>query len=131
VDFQGLAAPEWFFSSLSFHSVNKISVFFKFIIYNILLHIVHTHTANQKSFYFSFWFQNPSASQVWLHCIVYLAISCLCFVTVRALGQHRPDTTLIRKHVKLVMERLFHISQSIRSMPPSECCLEKSKSMSI
>jgi hypothetical protein len=26
-----------------------------------------------------FWFLNPSACQVWLHYIVYLAIYCLCF----------------------------------------------------
>jgi hypothetical protein len=41
-----LATSEWFFSELSFHFINKIFVSFKFRIYNILLHIVHTHTVN-------------------------------------------------------------------------------------
>jgi len=42
VDFLNLVVLEWFFSSLSFHFVNKVFVSFKFHIYNILLYIVHT-----------------------------------------------------------------------------------------
>jgi hypothetical protein len=42
--FPGFGCPEWFFSSLSFHFINKIFVSFKLRIYNFLLHIVRTHT---------------------------------------------------------------------------------------
>jgi len=52
MDFLGLVAPEWFFSSLSFHFVDKIFVFFKFRIYNILLHIVHTHNKLEVILFF-------------------------------------------------------------------------------
>jgi len=46
MDFLGLAALEWFLSSLSFHFINKIFVSFKFRIYNILLYIEHTYMVN-------------------------------------------------------------------------------------
>jgi hypothetical protein len=51
--------------------------------------------------------------------------------TVRMLGQHRPDTTLIWKRVKRVMERRLHSSLSGRYLPPFRRRLEKSESDSI
>jgi hypothetical protein len=44
---------------------------------------------------------------------------------------NRPDSALIRKHVKRIMERRLHSSPSEPSMPPSGRRLEKSKSVSI
>jgi hypothetical protein len=54
VDFLCLVAPEWFLSSQSFHFVNKYLVFFKFCIYDILLH-TNTHLVNlEVIIYFQF-----------------------------------------------------------------------------
>jgi hypothetical protein len=47
------------------------------------------------------------------------------------LEQHCPDASLIRKHVKRVMERWLHSSPSERSLLPSRPRLEKSESVAI
>jgi hypothetical protein len=41
--FPGFGCPEWFFSSLIFHFVNKIYVLFKFCTFDILIHVAYTH----------------------------------------------------------------------------------------
>jgi len=43
MDFLGLATPEWLFSKLSFHIINKIYVSFNSILL-IFYYTLHTHT---------------------------------------------------------------------------------------